>query len=44
LVTHGSDSGNRQSGGKGLSGKITKGNARMLAVLIEVVWNLSRLI
>jgi transposase len=35
--------GNRQSGGKRLSGKITKGNARLRAVLIEVVWNLSRM-
>lgn len=36
--------GNKQSGGKRLSGKITKGNARLRAVLIEVVWNVSRLI
>jgi len=36
--------GNKQSGGKRLSGKITKGNTRLRAVLIEVVWNSSRLI
>ena len=35
--------GNKQSGGKRLSGKITKGNARLRAVLIEVVWNVSRM-
>jgi transposase len=35
--------GNKQSGGKRLSGKITKGNARLRAVLIEVVWNISRM-
>ena len=35
--------GNKQSGGKRLSGKITKGNARLRAALIEVVWNISRM-
>jgi transposase len=34
---------NKQSGGKRLSGKITKGNPRLRAVLIEVVWNISRM-
>jgi len=35
--------GNTQSGGKRLSGKITKGNARLRSVLVEVVWNISRI-
>jgi transposase len=35
--------GNKQSGGKRLSGKITKGNARLRSVLVEVVWNISRM-
>jgi transposase len=35
--------GNTQSGGKRLSGKTTKGNARLRSVLIEVVWNISRM-
>ena len=35
--------GNKQSGGKRLSGKTTKGNVRLRSVLIEVVWNISRL-
>jgi transposase len=35
--------GNKQSGGKRLSGKTTKGNARLRSVLIEVVWNISRM-
>ena len=35
--------GNRQSGGKRLSGKMRKGNARLKATLAEVVWVLSRM-
>jgi len=35
--------GNKQSGGKRLSGKTTKGNVRLRSVLIEVVWNISRM-
>jgi transposase len=35
--------GNTQSGGKRLSGETTKGNARLRSVLIEVVWNISRM-
>lgn len=35
--------GNRQSGGKRLSGKMNKGNARLKATLAEVVWALSRM-
>ena len=35
--------GNKQSAGKRLSGKITKGNARLRSVLVEVVWNISRM-
>ena len=35
--------GNRQSGGKRLSGKINKGNKRLKAALAEVVWVLSHM-
>ncbi|MFL5659164.1 MAG: IS110 family transposase [Ktedonobacteraceae bacterium] len=35
--------GNRESGGKRLSGKINKGNARLKAALAEVVWVLSHM-
>ena len=35
--------GNKQSGGKRLSGKTTKGNVRLRAVLVEAVWNISRM-
>ncbi len=35
--------GNKQSGGKRLSGKISKGNIRLRSVLVEVVWNISRI-
>jgi transposase len=35
--------GNRQSGGKRLSGKMRKGNARLKATLTEVVWVLSHM-
>ena len=35
--------GNRQSGGKRLSGKINKGNSRVKAALAEVVWSLSHM-
>jgi len=35
--------GNKQSGGKRLSGKTTKGNARLRSALVEVVWNISRI-
>jgi transposase len=35
--------GNKQSGGKRLSSKTTKGNARLRSILIEVVWNISRM-
>lgn len=35
--------GNKQSGGKRLSGKTTKGNAQLRAILTEVVWVLSHM-
>ena len=35
--------GNKQSGGKRLSGKTTKGNVRLRAVVVEAVWNISRM-
>ncbi len=35
--------GNRQSGGKRLKGKTTKGNPRLRAALAEVVWAISRM-
>lgn len=35
--------GNKQSGGKRLSGKTTKGNARLRAALAEVVWSISHM-
>src|SRR5437588_9914931 len=35
--------GNKQSGGKRLSGKTTKGNARLRAALAEVVWVISHM-
>jgi len=35
--------GNKQSGGKCLSGQTTKGNTRLRSLLIEVVWNISRM-
>lgn len=35
--------GNKQSGGKRLSGQTTKGNTRLRSVLVEVVWNITRI-
>src|SRR5262249_10309425 len=35
--------GNKQSGGKRLSSKTTKGNTRLRSVLVEVVWNITRI-
>jgi len=35
--------GNKQSGGKRLSGKITKGNTMLRAILAEVAWVLSHM-
>lgn len=34
--------GNKQSGGKRLSGRLTKGNRYMRAILAEVVWSITR--
>jgi transposase len=35
--------GNKQSGGKRLSGRITKGNTRLRSALVEVAWNITRI-